>query len=235
MERQGEELKSIKELIEMTQYLYNEAKQLGRTFNPEGWPIFNKEDFLEAWPEQVVTIDARNYPFVKDKKNTVLTFYMPDNRIFPRFRNLLREISLYQEYMGVAFPDMTVTADMDVELQKAIILCNHVFAAVLAGHGIKLLCNTRVGGHESMDILQNIPMDVMCISSFLGCDTSKTFIEAQEYIDKILILLPSKLVIYGKEDPFVTESLEVNGINYRYYPDMHTMSKLYRKGGSNGR
>ena len=65
----------------------------------------------------------------------------------------------------------------------------------------------------------------MCCSGFLGCEVSKNIEEASEYVNKILCIFPSKLMIYGKKDPLVNEQLDNLGIDYKYFDDFHTASK----------
>jgi hypothetical protein len=66
---------------------------------------------------------------------------------------------------------------------------------------------------------------VVCASGFLGCEKSKDYREAATYTDKILWLMPEKLIIYGKQDQLINEQLDTIGIPYRYYEDFHTLSK----------
>jgi hypothetical protein len=114
---------------------------------------------------------------------------------------------------------------MDVELQKAIILANQLFIAILAVNGVKIVLNTRNGNKDTLSCFRYIPHGVICASGFLGCKKSKDYWEAATYTDKVLGLVPEKLIIYGKQDPLITEQLNVVGIPYRYYEDFHTMSK----------
>lgn len=200
-------------------------------FNKEGWPIFSKDMFLDEWPNYVVPYSHKNSKYIHDNKKTVLCFYSSDIEILPRFEKLLNEISIYKKYLGVVIPDLSVTPDMDYEMQSFIMLANQLFGAVLAVNGIKIIFNTRVGNNETISLLRNIPIGVMCSSGFLGCYNSKSEYESSQYIDKILSLLPSKLLIYGKKDEPTLTLLGNLGINYRRYDDFHTFSK---KGGYDG-
>lgn len=69
----------------------------------------------------------------------------------------------------------------------------------------------------------------MLASGFLGgskLETEDNF----SYLEKIIMLLPEKLIIYGKHD-FVAESqLDVIGINYRVYMDFHRLCKEVNNG-----
>jgi hypothetical protein len=203
-------------------YLYLQGKI---EFSCDGWPMFKKEHFLDVWPDLVVTFRDRKSTLVKDKKKTLLCFFTADYRIYPRFIKIFRELDTYKEFLGVVEPDVTVTQDMDVELQKVIMLANQLFIAVLAVNGVKIVLNTRSGNKDTLSCFRYIPRGVVCASGFLGCEKSKDYREAATYTDKILWLMPEKLIIYGKQDQLINEQLDTIGIPYRYYEDFHTLSK----------
>lgn len=199
-------------------------------FDQRGWPIFKKDYFLKDWPKSMVDYDHRNSKKIIDKTETVLCFYEADERIYPRFIKIEEEIKLYKQYKGVVFPDITITEDMDIELQELIMLANQLFATILAVNGVKLVLNTRCGSTLSQRNFMNIPRHTICASGFLGCSNAKTNEEVSQYVNKILSLLPEKLLIYGKEDKQINKQLDILGMNYRYYPDFHRLSK---RGGKN--
>lgn len=205
---------------EFYRYTYGKIK-----FDSDGWPVFQKEHFLDAWPRDVVTYENRTSSLISPEAETVLCFYMGDVQNFRRFRKLSNDIPVYQRYLGVVIPDITVTRDMDWEMQDMLMLANQLFAAVLAVNGIKIVFNTRSGIQATTRHFKNVPRHVMCASGFLGCRKVENAISAMPYINKILGLLPEKLMIYGKHDIVVDHQLDILGIDYRYYPDFHTRSK----------
>ena len=179
--------------------------------------------FLKDMPELIVPYSNRNDKRVKDKKKTLICNFAPDKRIYPRLMKVFEDIEIYKEYIGVATADVTVTEDMDREWQEVIILLNQLYGAILVVNGIKIVFNTRIGSLDNIKLLKNIPKNVMCISGFLGCKPIKKY--DYSYLIKILNLLPSKLLIYGKEDQNANKMLDNMGINYRYYIDFHKLSK----------
>ncbi|MDO4501393.1 MAG: DUF4417 domain-containing protein [Erysipelotrichaceae bacterium] len=197
-------------------------------FSNKGYPLFKKEHFLKEWPDDMVTFKDRNNPMVIDKTKTVLCFYQPDARIFTRFVKVFDEIEIYKNYLGCVTPDITVTFDMDLEFQRMIMLINQLFAAILVVNGIKIAFNTRTGSIETEDCLTSIPKNVACSSGFLGCKSARNHFQAKSYINKILALRPSMLLIYGKKDRYINEQMDLLGIQYRYYEDYHTRSKNRR-------
>lgn len=216
-------MKNLFDLIKTADNYITYLKEKNFKFDENGFPIFEKEMFLEVQPELIVPYTNRNDKRVKNKKRTLLCTFSPDTRIYPRFKNIFNEIDTYKQYLGVATPDITITEDMDIEWQQAIILLNQLFAAILVVNGIKIVLNTRIGSKENIKLYKNYPKNIMCISGFLGC--KKEDILNYTYISKILTLLPSTLLIYGKEDKNINEKLNTIGINYKYFLDFHSQCK----------
>lgn len=195
-------------------------------FDADGWPIFQREHFLAEWPGDVITFDHKTSNLVvAPREKTLLCFYMGDIQNYRRFSKFLMDIPIYQQYMGVVVPDRTITRDMDYEMQEAMMLVNQLFAAVLVANNIKIVFNTRSGSKQLVHQFKNVPRHVMCASGFLGCENSKSINTAAPYVDKILGLMPDKLVIYGKHDVVVDNQLDILGIDYRYYSDFRTRSE----------
>lgn len=215
---------TLLELMHITDDLYRCA--YGKIeFDSDGWPVFRKEHFLNEWPSDMVTYENRKSNLILPEKETVLCFYMGDVQNFRRFKNLPNDIPVYQRYLGVVVPDITITRDMDCEMQEMAMLANQLFAAVLVANNIKIVFNTRSGIQTTTSHFKNVPRHVMCASGFLGCDNAEDAISATPYVNKILGLRPSKLIIYGKHDTIVDSQLDILGIDYRYFPDFHTRSK----------
>ncbi len=206
---------------EFRQYTQNKID-----FDSNGWPIFKKEHFLDKWPSDMITFEHRTNKLVSPESETLLCFYMSDVQNFRRFRKIQDDLPIYKHYLGVVVPDVTITRDMDNEMQEMMMLANQLFAAVLVANNIKIVFNTRSGNSSISYHFGNIPRNVMCASGFLGCKNSKDVVSASPYINKILGLMPEKLVIYGKHDVVIDEQLDLLGFEYRYYSDFHTRSKI---------
>ena len=215
---------NIYDMLKISEELY-EYLEGKIEFDVQGRPIFKKEFFLEEWPEQMVTWENRNSKYIKDKSKTLMCFYMKDKLIYPRVANILDEVEKYKGYLGVVQPDITLTRDMDIELQNAIMIVNQLVIAVLAVNGVKIVINTRAGIRETENNFKNIPENIMCSSGFLGCNKATNYQETSLYINKILSLRPKRIVIYGKKDNNIQDQMDILGINYRRYDDFHTYSK----------
>ena len=208
-------------------YLYLNDKNI--SFDKDGLPIFTAEMFLREWPDLVIPFAQRKNKMVVNRKRTVLCFFDKDQHLYPRLSKLLGEIDEYKLYMGVIGMDITFTDDMDEEWQRALVLLNQLFLAVLAVNGVKILLNTRTAGLDASNIWQNVPQGVMAASGFLGCNLLHTE-DDFSYLKKIIMLLPEKLIIYGKHDEKAEKQLDTMGINYRVYTDFHRLCKEVHHG-----
>lgn len=193
-------------------------------FDDNGFPIFQASMFLEEWPDSIVTYQCRNNTaFVKEPSKTVICFYTADSRIYPRLEKVFDELDEYRRFMGVVSMDLTVTDDMDPELQQLIISVNQLFTMILAINGIRIIMNTRSGGLEFSTVFGSIPKGIAVSSGFLGCRILSE--DNLSYIKKIIYLFPLVVLIYGKHDPIAEEQLDRLGFIYKVYPDTHRSSK----------
>ncbi len=193
-------------------------------FSNDGFPIFTKEMFLEEEPEMIIPYYNRHNKLVKEPSKTVICFFGADSSLYHRLEKVLNELDEYRQFQGVIGLDVTVTADMDPEWQNAIMLLNQLFLAVLACNGIKIVMNARIGSPGTVKNLCGFPKNIVCATGFLGCDKLSSDSDLT-FISKILYLMPSKLLIYGKHDKIAEKQLTMMGIDYRVYPDLHRLCK----------
>ena len=180
--------------------------------------------FLREAPDIIVPFHNRNNKVVSDPKKTVLCFFSGDSDLYRRLEKVFDEIDEYKKVQGVIGLDITVTSDMDAEWQNMIMLVNQLFLAILACNGIKIVMNARVGNARSVENLKGFPKGTICATSFLGCKNLRSESDFS-FISKVLFILPSKLLIYGKHDRIAEMQLSNMGIDYRVYPDFHRLSK----------
>lgn len=210
------------DLMVVIDKLYQYLHRKGFRFDSSGFPVFEKSMFLSKWPNMVVPYSQRKNYRVTDKSKTVICFFDKDKNLYPRIAKVFDEIQEYQTFMGVVGLDITITYDMDKEWQRLNTLANQLFLAVLAVNNVKIVFNTRSGGLGCDEIFMNVPSNAICASGFLGCDLITADYDF-EYLEKILYLLPAKLILYGKRDPKVEEQLDYHGIDYKYYKDFHRL------------
>ena len=216
-------IKNLIDIIGVTDkylsYLYGKIE-----FSESGFPLFTKDMFLNEEPELIVPFYNRHHKVVKDPKKTAICFFGSDESLYRRLENVFDDLKEYRLFQGVIGLDVTVTADMDTEWQDAVMLLNQLFLAVLAVNGIKIVMNARIGGSDSIKNLMMFPKNMFWATSFLGCDNLRSETD-YSFISKMLRLLPSKLLIYGKHDVIAENQLSIMGISYRTYTDFHRLSK----------
>ena len=193
-------------------------------FSDNGFPVFKKEMFLGTEPELIVPFHNRNNKVVTNPGKTALCFFSGDTDLYRRLEKVFDEIGEYKKYQGVIGLDITVTSDMDSEWQNMIMLVNQLFLAILAYNGVKIVMNARVGNAQSVQNLKGFPKGTICATSFLGCDKLRSGNDFS-FISKVLYILPSKLLIYGKHDKIAETQLTNMGIDYRNYTDFHRLTK----------
>lgn len=192
----------------------------GVRFERRGFPLLSRDSFLDEWPEQFVDYQHRNGAIVRDKRKTVICFYSPDDRLFPRLEKVLSDLPKYRGFIAVSGLDLTLTQDMDVEYQAYLMLVNALFMGVLAANGNKVVPNMRCGVRGTVELLSYVPTGVLWVSSSLGCQSLASPSET-EFLEKALYVRPSKLALYGKRDAIVEDQLSKMGIDWRRYYDTH--------------
>lgn len=217
-------LTSIPDLMRLIDSYVQWLEARGCRFDDFGFPIPERSWYLTSWPDMMVTYRERNASFVECKNKTVLCFFCDDRRIYPRLENVLGEIAIYREFMGVVSADVTVTADMDIELQELTMLVNQLFLAILGISGVKVEQNTRIGSQVTLRCLRSVPKNILCASGTLGCDATENSYDMR-YAEKLFMLRPSGVLMYGKGDRIMESQLDNAGVPFRLYKDTHTMYK----------
>ena len=212
---------SFEELIDRyADYLSGKGIQ----FNPQGFPMLQPQMYLDEWPELMVPYRDRKARFVHNPSHTVLCLFTSDMRIYPRLEKALDDIPEYSRYMGAVGSDLTVTSDMDLEWQQAIMLLNQLYLATLAVNGVKIVQNLRCGSPSTITCLSCVPSGVMCATSTLGCANTESELD-RLFAGKLFAIRPGKLLLYGKHDPIMERQANVAGVPCRIYPDAHTLYK----------
>ena len=220
-------MKTLIDLFNIIDEYYEYLTSKGQKFTEDGWPLIDKQCFLEDIPDTMVPFYRRTEKPIKQFSSIVLCSFCPDKEIYPRLDKVLADIKEYKKYAAVVATDLTVTDDMDIEWQKITMLVNQLFMAILAVNGIKVIANTRTGNTQSLEALKHIPKSVMYASGFLGCDHAEEF--DHNFLAKILYLRPSILLIYGKCAPSEREQLSRMGIRFKVYDDFQTFNKKWRQ------
>jgi len=216
-------MKNLWDLLEVVAKLHKYLREKGVLLNERGFPELDKSNFLEDTPSLILPFDKRGSRFAQNKKEIVLCHFCSDKRIYPRIENVLRELEIYRKFMGAIASDITISSNMDKEWQDLIMLVNQLYMAVLAVNEIKIVPNLRYGSLVNLENLKAIPKNVVWGVGFLGCsDNSEMDLD---FIKSVLFVKPSKLLIYGKEDPVAMKQLDMMGISYKRFDDYHKLSK----------
>lgn len=216
-------INSLLDLLKFTEKLIEHLSNKIE-FSNDGFPIFEDKMILQQKPDLIVPYYNRKNKIVKNPNKTVLCFYSADSILYRRLEKVFNDIIEYKKYMGVIGLDLTITRDMDDEWQNLIMLINQLFLAVLACNKIKIIPNARIGSQASINNLKSIPPNVIWATSFLGCENLKSESDLN-FISKILYILPSEILIYGKHDKIAEKQLNNIGINYHTYTDFHRLTK----------
>lgn len=218
----------LTDLLQLTDQYHRYLADYGVSFTTEGLPIMRRSWYLTEFPQRIIPYrDRNNRKLVAEPEHTVLCFYCADTLIFRRMKHPLADLKEYRRFMGVIGADLTVTDDMDVEWQRAIILLNRLFDAVLAVNGIKLVQNLRIGGLDTFDTLTAIPEGVLAASGTLGCPLTKP--GDFSYMIKLNIIKPSGVMLYGRKDSLMEQQLNALSIRHRRYDDTHTLCSQRRQ------
>lgn len=207
-------------LIRIAESYIDVLTRAGMPFNAEGFPLIPAISYANTIPADMVDWSHRHARYIDKPGNTAICFFTRDSAIYPRFEKLFDEVSAYRNYAAVVMPDITVTSDMDTNWQSFTMLLNHLFGAVLAAQGIKIIANTRCGSMNSRHHLKAIPKKVLCASGNLGCANTASAYD-YSYAEKILSIAPSSLLTYGKRDKIAIDQLTTMGIPIATYPDSH--------------
>ena len=203
-----------------TEYLL----QRGFQFSEDGLPVFKETDFLSEIPQMIVPVNQRKNRRVQRKDKTLIAFFCGDKFIYRRLAKLLDEIDEYRLYLGVVGADITVTRDMELEWQRATILLNQLVMAIFVVNGIKTVLNTRIGRQETTDMFRYMPRGVLVASGFRG--GTRRFSQSDfSYIAKLMTLLPSHVLIYGRCNKLVLKRIEQMGFDYTVFPDFRDLCR----------
>lgn len=207
--------------------LTDKLKCRGVAFNDDGFPVFSMNSFADEEPSFICPWQHRNYYRPLD---TALSFFMPDNLIYPRFEKIADEVDEFGKFKSVISMDLSVSRNMPLEVQKFNMLMNALYTTYLASEGIKIIPSLRCGDEKTIDYLLPYKDAPLVALGLHGCK-GMSFADYDEFIFRceMIILQPRKLLLYGKPTKAEKEILDDIGIPYRVYPDFQT---LYKRGGS---
>ena len=172
-------------------------KDHGITFK-KGIPQLPIEYTYTGTPSAVSTFAYRNDIPEAAKENALLTYFMFEDKLWPRLAKIDDDIEILKEYGGVSGFDLSPSIGMLRPRQRLSILVNAIHACYLGTKGIKILPNYRAGDFGTLCAADYFPDECSFIVGNLGC-TNNGFKAYGEYQLDIVIQKknPSILFVYG--------------------------------------
>ena len=172
-------------------------KEQGITFK-RGIPQLPIEYTYTGTPSAVSTFAYRNDIPETAKANALLTYFMFEDKLWPRLAKIDDDIEILKEYGGVSGFDLSPSIGMLRPRQRLSILVNAIHACYLGTKGIKILPNYRAGDFGTLCAADYFPDECSFIVGNLGC-TNNGFKAYGEYQLDIVLQKknPSILFVYG--------------------------------------
>ncbi len=134
-----------------------------------GIPQIPEEFLYKDIPSSITTFRHRKSVAKSDRKNTLVSFYMFEDALWPRLYKLDDEISILTEYSGIVGFDLSPCVTMLRPRQKLSILINAIHSCYCGIHGIKILPNYRAGDFGTIRTADFFPDNNRFIVGNLGC------------------------------------------------------------------
>ncbi|HBF68519.1 MAG TPA: hypothetical protein DDW20_04265 [Firmicutes bacterium] len=165
--------KIIKNLFILIDDLIIIEKENGVVFNEKGYPIFEKNMFVQSVPKYMRPFSHKKDTF--DYKNTSVTFYESDKILYrrltlPKLESTANELLNYHSFVGF---DLSIFNDYLYPFQEFFILVNLIIDMFFILKGNKMIPNLRAdqtGGESYFALLKEAP--IVCCGT-LGCSKYK--------------------------------------------------------------
>ena len=217
------------DLFAIADELYKYLTDHGIRFNRFGYPVIPTDNLLNDIPDEIVPYEHKNAAV--DKKRTVLCHFANDEHLYRRVKKYKDDIDILREYMGATGFDLSPRVTWDIRKQRFNILISRMIDTYRVMNGVKLLQNFRSGSIDTLDSM-TAPPGMMYAVGTLGC--ARGYFKYNEYLlkAKLLLLRPSKLLVYGRINQRYIDILDDFNQTYIVYPDFKSLSfKKNTKGG----
>ncbi len=164
----------------------------------KGIPQLPPEYLYTEMPSAVSTFAYRNDIPDGSRQTALLTYYMFEDKLWPRLNKIDSDIEELLKYGGAAGFDLSPCVGMLRKRQKLSILVNAIHACYIGSKGVKVLPNYRAGDFGTICAADYFPDDCSFIIGNLGC-SNNGYKEYGEYQLEILLSKkhPSVLFVYG--------------------------------------
>ena len=184
-------------------------------------PQLPSEYLYNDIPIEVSTFAYRNDISADDRKNSLLTYYMYESRLWPRLYKIDEDIKILKEYGGVTGFDLSPSVGMLRPRQRFSILINAIHSCYLGIKGIRILPNYRAGDFGTICAADFFPDDCSFIVGNLGCSNNGYKSYGEYQLDIVLTKKsPSILYIYGSiSKKEATRLIISNNLSIISFPD----------------
>lgn len=164
----------------------------------DGIPQLPDEYVYKDIPYMISTFAYRNDIPVEKRKASVLSFFMFEEKLWPRLKKIDEDIDIFQDYGGVTGFDFSPSVKMIRPRQKFSILLNAVYSCYCGLRGIKILPNYRPGDMGTICAADYFPNDCNFIVGNHGCNNNG-FKDFGRYVLQIVLRKkkPGIIFFYG--------------------------------------
>ena len=120
-------------------------KEQGISFK-KGIPQLPEDYIYKGRPSAVSTYAYRNDIPEESRPGAILTYFMFEDKLWPRLNKIDTDIEVLKEYGGVSGFDLSPSVGMLRPRQRLSILINALHSCYLGSMGIKILRNPMCGG-----------------------------------------------------------------------------------------
>lgn len=161
-------------------------------------PQLPSEFIYEGIPCAITTFAYRNDISLDDRNEALLSFFMYEDRLWPRLNKIDEDIEILRNYGGATGFDLSPSIGMLRPRQRLSILINAIHSCYLGINGIKILPNYRAGDFGTICTADYFPDDCSFIVGNLGCSKNGFKNYGEYQLDIVLTKKnPSILYIYG--------------------------------------
>lgn len=197
-------------------------------------PQLPQECLYTGIPKAVSTFAYRNDIPGEVRKESLLTFFMFEDKLWPRLKKVDEEIPILKEYGGITGFDLSPSIKMLRPRQRLSILINAIYSCYCGINGVRVLPNYRPGDMGTICAADFFPDNCNFIIGNHGCNNNG-FKKYGQYLLQIILdkKNPAVLMVYGSiSKREATELITRYRLEILTYPDRRNRvrngSKSYR-------
>lgn len=210
------------ELVERyTAYL----KEHGVEFFEDGFPKFKSEWLITNKPLAIAPFNKKQY-YWQNKRDISICYFGKDEHLYPRLDKVFEEIEMLKEYHSVCMMDVSISPLMLDEVQRMNLLLNLLYICIIAVNNIKIIPSFRTGETETLTLLmKSVGYSKYWVMGTVGTQQvrSNAFYEYL-FRTKCLLIMPKKLLSYGRPNSNTAQCLKDYGIECNIYKDFRALS-----------